>query len=264
MRLTRFLATAAAVAISSTALIGIGAAPASAASDVGPKNSTDGYLTNVEITHQSNLGRSVTITGDVAKVPTSSCNYQSVSVRAGSARQVVTAPTSFTLEVTGLKDGVNTVRVYLYKWSTGCGGPGNWSQNYGSVTFEVTIDSTFTSWVESIDHPQRTAVLAGKGIPGASVVVWYHDPDGDMTGPPVGDPIVVDSNGDWSFVLTGLDDGESPVWVSHHYMGVRTVDALTVVIDPQMVPVADPMIAGGFGVLLLAAGSVALRRRVRA
>lgn len=271
MRLKKFLATAAAVAISSTALIGLGAAPASAA------DGRQGYLKNVQVTGVNNAERTATISGTVESLPEVAgiCTVKSHEIRerrdwvwyesmqVTGSTDTLQDPVGFNLPVRGLPVGNQAIEVALVRlYEPAC--LGRQFDVIDSAYLTVAINALpFSAQVDSVDHDQRSAVVSGRGTPGAEVQVWAQDPASEGA-QPLSERVVVDANGEWSLEVTGLSDGENSLWVSHDYGGVQDVEKLDVVIQPQMVPVADPIIAGGFGVLLLAAGAVAVRRRVRA
>lgn len=73
----------------------------------------------------------------------------------------------------------------------------------------------FTALVESTDLPSRSAVLKGSANPGASVVInSTHE-------------VRADSQGNWSFKVTGLKLGANQVFVEHYEGGTLT-DSATV------------------------------------
>lgn len=105
--------------------------------------------------------------------------------------------------------------------------------------------------VISTDADKATAVVGGKGEPGAELIV---------TGPEGPQAVVVDNDGNWSVTVPGMKEGDNPVKVEQKVGDDTQTEDLVVTLLPS--PIANPAIAGGAAIAALAAlGTVLLRRR---
>uniref|UniRef100_UPI0004A811BD hypothetical protein n=1 Tax=Leifsonia aquatica TaxID=144185 RepID=UPI0004A811BD len=92
--------------------------------------------------------------------------------------------------------------------------------------------------------------------------VVITDKDGNIVG-----ETTVDDKGNWSTPITGLPEGDNNLELTYTVPGDDSVTIdlgpIVVVTDDAGIPVMDPALAGGFGMILLAAAGAytGLRRR---
>ncbi|WP_162819096.1 Ig-like domain-containing protein [Leifsonia aquatica] len=143
-------------------------------------------------------------------------------------------------------------------------GKDNKTEELANGSYEMTDLTTkfqvLTPNLEETNNIPNGTVFTGTGEPGTTVVIT--DKDGNAVG-----DAVVDSEGNWSTPITGLEEGDNSLKLTYIAPGEEqvTIDLgpIVVVTDDAGIPVMDPALAGGFGMILLAAvGAYAgLRRR---